>query len=63
MWDFMQFAQNAIFHFDMSQLNLNNFWMDRATELRLDAKDAFFQAVSSYDAEQDTAVTLVSRCF
>ena len=38
----MQFAQHAIFRFDMSQLNLNNFWMDKATELRLDSKDAFF---------------------
>ena len=49
MWDFMQFAQHAIFRVDMSQLNLNNFWTDRATELRLDSKDAFFQAVSEYD--------------
>ena len=35
--------------FDMSQLNLSNFWTDKATELRLDSKDAFFQAVSEYD--------------
>ena len=48
IWDFMQFAQHANFWFDMSQLNLNNFWTDRATELRLDSKVAFFQAVSEY---------------
>jgi len=46
--DFEQFAQRAIFRFDVSQQNLNNFWTDRATELRLDSKDAFFQAVSEY---------------
>ena len=49
IWDFMQFAQHANFWFDMSQLNLNNFWTDRATELRLDSKVAFFQAISEYD--------------
>ena len=49
MWDFMQFAQHAIFRVDMSQHNLNNFRTDRATGPRLDSKDAFFQAVSQCD--------------
>ena len=44
----MKIAQHAIFGFDMSQVNLNNFWTDRATVLSLDSKDAPFQAVSEY---------------
>ena len=39
---------SVLFWFDMSQLNLNNFGRDRAIELSLDVKRAFFLAVSEY---------------
>ena len=42
-------ALDSIFCLNMSQLNLNNFWTDWATELGLDSKWAPFQAVSEYD--------------
>ena len=45
----MKISLHAIFRFDMSQLNLNNFQTDRATGLCLDSKDAPFQAVSEFD--------------
>ena len=47
--DSMKISLHAIFQFDMSQLNLNNFQTDRATWLCLDSKDAPFQAVSEFD--------------
>ena len=45
----MKISLHAIFRFDMSQLNLNNFQTDRATGLCLDSKDAPFQTVSEFD--------------
>ena len=44
----MKFFLKTVFCLDMSQQNFKNFWMDWATELRLDSKEASFQAVFEY---------------